>query len=39
MQPFISAHPLRPRRIDLVHGGRAVTFLLRPTAPLYSRDA
>ena len=39
MQPLKPAHPLRPRRIDLAHGGRAVTFLLKSTAPLYARDS
>ena len=36
MQPR-EARPLRPRRTDLVHGGRAVTFLLRTTNPLFPR--
>jgi hypothetical protein len=26
--------PLHPLRVDLVHGGRAVTFLVRSTTPL-----
>ena len=39
MQPLKPAHPLRPQRIDLVHGGRGVTFLLKSTAPLSARDS
>ena len=38
MQPAMTAHPLRSQRVDLVHGGRAVTFLRQSTAPLYSRE-
>jgi hypothetical protein len=36
LMPPAEVYPLRPRRTDYVQGGRAVTFLVRPTTPLFA---